>query len=717
MGTMEVTCRPTRHPKFDICDVFSGLAIALMPFILLAINDNWIFSEASLIFSIDSWVYSGFHLHLPQFLQTFGDTYYASRLPWTVIGWLLHSAFDDTHALYVLHFAVFYLAVFSLYAAVRTLFANTTAACAAAVLLGTNSYFLLAAGSDYVSGPLMACSLAAIAAVASAAVRPRWRLAALMWGAADCAMVSMYIALVLFVPIQIGMFLFLNRLRGKRPVVAAAFFFVAGGVSAMLFLGLINWLVGGPFLYILNQVRVVSSVESGQLVYARTSLDWVWSAGWLFVPMITFAFSCAYVTTNAKSLSKQIRLGGSDDDPKIAFFICCLAGIAASLMYAGLEADHFPVLELPLFANALFPFAYLTLGGALALVVKQSGQVRQLGFLAATALIALVPWVLASLGYIFPRWGLFSGPILESGWIVAGALLVSFFVHRPYHRLASGVLLILFFSVVNLGAPSTQIDYPPKLVVKQQILAVFDASRRVSRYNPDARARFWFDENDPDAQILQDVVSTYLDEYSLVNEEFPKLVAADGRQSSVGPGERIILLTSRDDDPVALANAAVADRNLLFEQVARIAIRRPGVAFSMVVTDVKLDPSKYEEVPSSQSFAMKLPSRIVTPAQSWAYGAQFQLQIQDLKGPLWIRIQADVHGGPIGIGILNQQGSEFIARSPVFASGRTTVTLPVPKPQQAGDLVIETWAEGKPGDVTVDAVTVLKPHSPALEHR
>ncbi len=271
--------------------------------------------------------------------------------------------------------------------------------------------------------------------------------------------------------------------------------------------------------------------------------------------------------------------------------------------------------------------------------------------------------------------------------------------------------LVLFFSIVNLGAPTVQIDYPPNPVFKQQILAVFDASRQVSRFNPDARAHFWFDENDPNAQVLRDVVSTYLYEYSLVNQEFPKLIAADGRQSSVAPGERVILLTSRDNDPVTLANAAVADQNLLFEQVARIAIRRPGVAFTIVVTDVTLDPSKYEEIPLSQSFAMKLPSRVVTPAQAWAYGAQFPLQIQDLKGPLWIRIQADVRRGPIGIGILNQQGSDFISRSPVFSSGHTTVTLPVPMPQQAGDLVIETWAEDRPADITVDVITVLKERS------
>src|SRR6266436_3979150 len=104
MKTMQAIPRVRRHPKFDSRDAFSFLAIALLPFILLTINNTWIFCTVS--GAIDPWVYSGFHLHLPEFLQAFGSTYYASRVPWTVPGWLLHSALDDEHALYLLHFSV-----------------------------------------------------------------------------------------------------------------------------------------------------------------------------------------------------------------------------------------------------------------------------------------------------------------------------------------------------------------------------------------------------------------------------------------------------------------------------------------------------------------------------------------------------------------------------------------------------------------------------------
>jgi hypothetical protein len=688
------------NPDFDSVDFFSRVGISLLPFILLAVNDNWIFSVTN---NVDSWIYSGFHLHLPEFLKAFGGTYYASRLPWTVTGWLLHLAFDDLYALYILHFAVFYLAVFSLYIAVRTIFANTAAAGAAALLLGTHTYFLYAAGSDYVDGVSIAYLLAATAALANAAVRPRWRLATVLWGVATCAVVSNYILLVLFVPIQVGLFLLLNRMHGKRPVLWAAVLFAAGAVGAMLFLGATNWLLGGPFLYIFNQIKVLFTLAHDRFIYTFPLVEWAPKAFWLIGPAITFAFSCVYVGLHFKSAAKSVRVGASGTNPEISLFFCCLAVAAASLIFIGLQADHFYVLEMEYNADALLPFSYLAIGGAFAAMIKPCGRARQLTFLAAAALIGLIPWLLATFGYVFPSWELFKGLKFEIAWVMAGSILLLLFVRWSY-RAWGAVLTVLFFSIVNLGAPQGRIDYPPNPIFKSEILAVFDASRAVGRYNPDARARFWFSRN----TLLRSVVSTYLYEYSLLNENFPRLLAADGRQSVVAPGDRVILMTAGNDDPMALANAAASDRGLHFKGVANIPIRRPGVAFDIFVADVELDLSKYGPIVSPQPFATGLPSRIVTPPQPWAYGLQIPLTVQDLQGPLWIRIRIKVSSGPVGVGILNHEGSEFLSRIPVSAGGETAVMLGVPKIQQIGDLVIQSWEQGYAADVTIGEITVLK---------
>jgi hypothetical protein len=726
MKTIAAVGRATPH-EIDSADIVCRLAIALLPFILLAINDNWIFQRPT---SIDRWVYSGFHLHLPEFLQTFGETYYASRLPWTVAGWLVHSAFDDATALCVLHFAVFYVAVFSLYAAIRIIFANTVAAAAVAVLFGTNANFLVAVGWDYVDGAALACMLVCFAALASAAIRPRWRLAAVIWGVAACAMVSMYILLVLLVPVQIGMFLLLNRVRGKRSVGTTAIWFVVGGASAVLLLGLINWLMGGPFLYILNQIRILTAVANNRFRYDTSFVMWLSQARWLIVMAVAFAFSCAYVGLHLQSEAKKIRDRDrvSAADAQVSLFICCVGDISASLIFMLLQADHFYVLQMEYNADALLPFAYLTVGGALAIMIRPSGNDRrQYGFLAAVVAITLVPWGLATVGHIFPRGDLFGDLSLEIGWVIAASLLLVVVVQRPY-RLWGAALMIGLLSFINLDTQTTaaqdtdlsfRVGYPPNPAYRRQTLAVFDASRAVSSYNRDARARFWFDSEDPQAQLLRDVVSSYLYAYSLVNDQFPRLVATDGRRSSVAPGQRIILLSSKEEDPVALANATVADQNILFEQEAKVEIRRLGVAFNIIVTDVKLRPNamahprslsldtmrRASEAASLQRGASGIAFRSVS--DPWAYLARMPLSVGCLEGGGWVAADIDVTHGTVGVGVLNRKGDDFLVSNSAVARDEVrTVFLRLDSFAAAGDLILRNGNRSFRSEGTLRAVRI-----------
>ena len=731
---------PKRALQFDLFEVFYGLAILSLPLLLLWINNSWVFHYPV---SIDAWIYSGFHLHLREFLRTFGTTYYASRVPWTVPGWLLHSILSDEHALYVLHFGVFYLAAFSLYCAVRNIFLNRTAAFATALMMGTHAYFLVAVGWDYVDGYSIAWLLVSLAALSGAAIGRHWRVAGVGWGIAVCLAVSTYILLVLFVPVEIGMFLLLNRFKEKRPIVSVGLLAVSGGVGATVTLGLINWLLGGPFLYVLGQINPLSTVAANRFRYELPLGQWIWNSPWVLLPAIAFTFSCSFLWLHRKSVLQKIRSADSTLDWEISLSICCLADLASSLIFVALEADHFYVLQIDYRANALLPFAFLVVGGVFAAMCEPLPRPWEIGFLISVMAIALSPWLLTTfaarrVALVFRSGDLIHGLPLTLGWIIGGVLLIVFFLQRS-HRELGAATLIAFLSIIGIGArPGPRLadgvsvgylSFPPDPAFKQETLAVFDASRGVARYDPDARARFWFDANDAHAKDLRDVVSTYLYAYSLVNDGFPNLISKDGRRASIVPGDRIILLTSQGD-PIPLANAAVADQNLVFDEVAEIPVRRPGVAFQAVVTEARIDFSKYEEIaPSETVFGQPLvpglnsklqsglPVTVSTPAQPWAYGAEFPLRTRDLKGPLLISIRASVKAGPIGVGILNPGGTDFLSRVPVVALGDTTVMLSVAMPQQIGDLVIQSWDRGKPGEVTVDTITVLKPHSAIAKQR
>jgi hypothetical protein len=126
-------------------------------------------------------------------------------------------------------------------------------------------------------------------------------------------------------------------------------------------------------------------------------------------------------------------------------------------------------------------------------------------------------------------------------------------------------------------------------------------------------------------------------------------------------------------------------------------------------------PTDAVEVRDFFGSADALPKAVETPAQPWAYGAQFLPTAHDLTGPVWIRVHAKVSAGPIGIGVLNVDGSDFLSRVSIARQGDSTVTLPVAKGEQIGSLVVQTWDKPTAGNVVVEAITVLSKQASASQ--
>jgi hypothetical protein len=150
-------------------------------------------------------------------------------------------------------------------------------------------------------------------------------------------------------------------------------------------------------LYIVGQFNVLSAVAAIEFMVSKPFVEWIGSASWLFLPATACAFSCAYLLLHAlEKIHHDLRR-------ERLLFTCCLAVLTASFIFIALEAAHFNVLRDFYRANALLPLSYLTIGGALAVSLKHAGQLRQLGLSMGFAVILLVPWVLTTLGYIFPQ--------------------------------------------------------------------------------------------------------------------------------------------------------------------------------------------------------------------------------------------------------------------------------------------------------------------------
>ena len=82
-----------------------------------------------------------------------------------------------------------------------------------------------------------------------------------------------------------------------------------------------------------------------------------------------------------------------------------------------------------------------------------------------------------------------------------------------------------------------------------------------------------------------------------------------------------------------------------------------------------------------------------TAPKPWAYSAEFSVDIPATReGPGFVRVEVLVTSGPIGIGVLNLAGTDFLFRVPVRESEEPqSVDLLVPDFRQMGRLVIQNW--------------------------
>jgi glycosyltransferase involved in cell wall biosynthesis len=103
---------------------------------------------------------------------------------------------------------------------------------------------------------------------------------------------------------------------------------------------------------------------------------------------------------------------------------------------------------------------------------------------------------------------------------------------------------------------------------------------------------------------------------------------------------------------------------------------------------------------------------IETAPSPWAYSARIALppDAADQRDgcPAYVRIRARADRAAVGIGVLNRSGEHFIDRhliEPALRDG--DVRLGIPRLQDAGDLVVQTWADATPATLHVESIELV----------
>lgn len=579
---------PGRSSRVDGC----LLVLLALPLLLTALQPNWIVSTLY----HDPWIYFGYYLNLPNHLRTFDGFYYGTRLSVILPGYLAYQVLPPLWANHVLHLGLYYAAVGPLYLLLK-MTAGRRAAFLAALVMGTNFFFLDAVGSDYTQGYGIAYFLTAAWLLAVAARSGWWRSALVAAGAAAAALVVANIVYALFVPFLAAHFLVHNRDQRSRPVVPAALFAGLGALGLVLVLGGVNYAVAGRFWFLLPSLEFTKDFGTRANPFKGNLNAWLPHAAWLVLPLLALvggAVWTAWAWRNPKRGFSATAL----------FYQVQLAGCFWGYLLCDFWSQSGTFLQQWFYASMLLPAVFLALGVQIAGAVEALSP-RAFAVVAATAAALFVAQAVAPALTpltVHPNYpalpvGLAAGlPALAlAAWAAAASRSARRAPGRRAVALLAGCLLCLAgtqyltrdgfrmeHSVTLMRPDFTRWIQPYDRERVDVLLAMHDGLRAVLEVEPSGTMAFWYRLNDPGGCLFDHLACTHCWR-TMVNfglGEGHEAVPVPPR-----PGAKLALLT-QGPPPLSDIRAALARAGVEAKVIGRREIRRGGVAFTITFVRV-----------------------------------------------------------------------------------------------------------------------------------
>ena len=687
-------------------------AILLMPLLLMAINDSWVGLMPSRTY-IDPYIYTGYFLHLSDYLRDFPHAYYTGRLPWLLTGSLVNDVVPPLTATYLLRLLLMWTSALSLFVTIRILFANNLGAAIGAVLLLTCTSFIRGVGWDYVDGPAISFALLTTALLTIAARTPYWRPVLLLAGAAQLAMLVQYVVLSPLIPLHIAWFLVLNWTGKKRPVVLSLTLIFVGGAVALTGLCLTNWMLGGRFFFFQSQVAITESLVTAPV--NRTRFHWVDNASWNLASYVALGSGVLAVALGGRLRDWRSRV--ALDSPLLVVVLQFAALLATGL---ALQIYGYAFFRNPDRATVFLPFAFIALGGVVAAATSSVRPAWRLPLLAGVAALLLAPFAVDVL-----RPERLCGPGCNFvGWLGVLTVLSAALLFVAVRFRSGAVLLaaVAFFSIANIDIADHRtftFTSGDDLRVRKQL--VFDTDAAASSFDPGGNYRIWYDLKDAHGDVFRTFASMHLYAYRLLGEDFPgrRDPLARSKQVNLNLGQGIILLSSRPD-ALAVADQGLASLHIQAESIATTHIARGTHQFDVYY--VKLIPSEvapYEPLALDDLTAGR--SGTVTPNASgvliqtaptpWNYAALMtipkHLLTDNPDSVAFIKVRLTVRRGPIGVGVFKFDQSDFIGRQSVSeAPGVQEIYIRIPRLGDVGPLVFQTWDQSVAGEIALEAISI-----------
>lgn len=558
---------------------FHVATVLATPFLILAVHPN-LFINSNTNAHIDSWVYTGFFLSLPEHLARWGGTYYATRLSWILPGFAAHQLLPAVLANYVLHLGFFYVLLFSVYALV-TSGMNRATAIIVTLLVAWNPELLASMSWDYVDGAVItyfAVSLLCFEKASSGGAR-RWLWAAAAGVGLACLASANLVGTTLW-PVC-GFFLLLRsgatRWRTTAAILAVA---AVGAIATFAVFGFLSQEAGGRLLYLKASVDYAGSRLWLPSPWDVAGVAWFPDTPHLILPAVAalgavLALAGRWRVASSFSGTVQVTFLATvvwwvihstlwTHSVHVSYYISYLVplGLLALAVHPdspmniapALRLRHAITLELAILGLLIVHILVFREGDVVWGALARTLRVRFATPNGINALVAVAVAVLAlaSLRFIRPLW-----------------------LRWPVFLLA---LLMAYSSVpTNWAAHGT-----PRL--RHDFALTVSAHRFIGQHVDHSRDfRFWYSLAPGEPRPFRNISSTYLWGWTLVNEAMPSLDAAQA--ASLVPDTQLIVLADTGADVDAARQAL---RKSGFDYASRVQheFGAPDASFWVVIGEL-----------------------------------------------------------------------------------------------------------------------------------
>jgi hypothetical protein len=491
--------------------------------------------------TIDPWLYTALWTNFDQIYDSFSGTYYISRLPWILPGYLLNGIFDARTAALVLHTAYFVGGGVLFYALSRRWLGVAAAAMGYVALIGCQMYFN-AHRWDYQEGGVLTYMIGAFAFSLVRTQSPSIRAASLALGGVFAA--AMVTTRVIDAAFLVGLPLLYLAVTAELPWAARlkqfardGVAFAAGAAALLLGCGLFAKSHGEEFLFFMPQVRVVQSTSGG---YNQLPVDvWLPLSPFFWVPLFVMLFAAAVLVVGPKGerVARRVLLG---------------AALWLSLTYVAFAAWQFLgdgwLFNLTYYFSSFLVPTLLCLTAAAAVLIGASALSRRsilVGIASGLAVLGPVVWIYRTDNGLRTATSYRDDSYIAMFVVMGVATLLAVLTRVPRLRAIGAAAVVAAFFAVAYGVDASYTTLSNG-TSDPRTGALYDVGQKVighMRANGYKKTlpRIWYDASDV-ASGIGSIQSLYYYAFTYLDVAMPAINDTFRLRMTVWRPEEIVLL-------------------------------------------------------------------------------------------------------------------------------------------------------------------------------